>query len=109
MLDFISFLSLESILSKCSLNDILNFMCLSKEHFEIYYKICYKILEEKIKEPDDNNLAYVRSHGYFFMKEMARKELLERYPQLIPLNNDTICQVVVLINSDLLNYGMFQK
>ena len=98
MLDFIPFPIWYSILSKCSLSDIFNFICMSKEHFEIYYLI----LKEKIKETSDYDLAYIRSHGNSFIKEMARKELLQR-------NNDTIREAVKLSSSNYnKHYGPIQ-
>ena len=58
--------------------------------FEMYNHV----IEKKIKITTDDVLAYFRSHGYPFIKDVAREELLRRYPQLIPMNNDTIRQAI---------------
>ena len=42
--------------------------------FEMYNHV----IEKKIKITNDDDLAYFRSHGYSFIKDMAREELLRR-------------------------------
>ena len=72
----------ENILNRCNVNDICSFLYTSKENLKLFYRI----LEEKIEEMSFNDLAYIRSHGNCFSKEIARKELFERNRKLEPLN-----------------------
>ena len=86
---------LEDILHRCSLNDICSFIYTSKENLKFF-----RILKRKMEETSDYDLAYIRSHGNCFSKEIARKVLFERNRKLEPLNNDTIREAVGLFYSN---------
>lgn len=86
----------ENVLHECNLADILNFIFTSKSNFKTFRNV----LLDKIKATNNDELAYLRSYGDSILKLLSRRELLVRYPQLIPMNNVTIKKALQLFFSN---------
>jgi len=75
-----------SIMSKMNMKVLLQFIRTSQFHKNLFK---YGFID-KCKYLSDDELAWIRSHGDELVKTIARQELLNRYPQLVLLTDETI-------------------
>jgi len=93
-MDYLSEDDMISLMSKMTFKTLLRFIRTSQFHKSLFDQIFIDLC----KSLSDYELAWIRSNGCKFAKIIARKELLDRYPQLYPLTDKTIRIALRLYN-----------
>jgi len=96
-MDYLSEDDILSLMSKMTIKTLLRFIRTSQFHKSLFRHTFMDLC----KSLSDDELVWIRSHGDEFVKTITREGLLDRYPQLNPLTDETIRIAIKLYKDNL--------